>query len=160
MPKKFNFEKIYKEYYPKILNMMKAKTSKIEDAEDITGIVFEKAFKGLSNFKWQGIPVSSWLYKIAKNSLIDFYRKKKETLTAENILELKSPALTIEQDIVSTLYFEQILKHLKPRDRKIIYMKFFEGHTNKSIAKKLKLTENNVAIIIYRVTKDLKKNLD
>ncbi|MBU1017268.1 MAG: sigma-70 family RNA polymerase sigma factor [Patescibacteria group bacterium] len=159
MQKNIVFEKIYKENYPKILNFIKSKTSTVEDAEDITSGVFEKAFKGLDNFKWQGIPVSSWLYKIAKNSLIDFYRKKKDSLTTEKMLEIKGPRINSEQDIMSNLCFEQIVNSLKPRERKIIYMKFFEGHTNKNIAKKLKLTENNVAIIIHRTIKDLRKAL-
>jgi len=159
MLKNIAFEKIYKENYSKILNFIKSKTATVEDAEDITSVVFEKAFKGMGNFKWQGIPVSSWLYKIAKNSLIDFYRKKKYSLTTEKMLEIKGPIINSEQDIMSNLCFEQIVNSLKPRERKIIYMKFFEGHTNKNIAKKLKLTENNVAIIIHRTIKNLRKAL-
>jgi len=156
MLQNIKFEEIYKEFHPKILKFLKSKTSSKEDAEDLTSIVFEKALKGIDNFKWQGVPFSAWLYKIARNTLIDFYRRKKEVRSTNEIIETKSHPVNIEQDAFSDLFFEQILYSLKPRERKIIYMKFFEGHTNKNIADKLNLTETNVATIIHRIIKNLK----
>jgi len=155
MNRNINFEKLYAEYHPKILSFIKSKISSLEDAEDITSAVFEKAFKGIDNFRWQGVPISSWLYKIARNTLIDYYRKKKEIFSGDKI-ESARQSPDMEQNIISELRFEQILQQLNTRERGIVYMKFFEGHPNKNIAKKLKITENNVAIIVHRIIKKLR----
>ena len=151
-----NFSQIYKDHYLKILNFLKSKTSKNEDAEDLTSAVFEKAYKGLGNFKWQGLPISSWLFKIARNTLIDFYRTQKKNAPIESIVHTKPINSQLDQEVISDIYFEQILKTLDPKERKIIYMKFFEGHTNKSIAEKTNLSETNVGTIIHRVIKKLR----
>jgi len=153
------FEKHYKEYYPKVLSYIKSKTSSKEDAEDITSTIFEKALRGLDSFTWQGLPFSAWLYKISRNTLIDYYRKGKDKNTFNNYQGLKVESPDNEHKIISNMYFEQILDTLNKRERRIVYMKFFEGHTNSTIAKKLKLTESNVGTIIYRVMKKLREKM-
>ncbi len=155
---KKNFSQIYKNHYPRILNFLTSKTSKNEDAEDLTSAVFEKAYKGLDNFKWQGLPISSWLFKIARNTLIDFYRTQKKVVPIESIIHTKSSGSQLDQEVLSDIYFEQILKTLNQKERKIIYMKFFEGHTNKSIAEKTNLSETNIGTIIHRIISKLRDN--
>ena len=145
---------LYNEYSSGIKRYLYNRTGNKEDSEDLTSIVYEKALKGIENFKWQGISIKAWLYKIAKNTLIDYYRghKKELSLGEHKDIVTQNP----EKQILSDIGFEEILDNLSPRERKIIYMKFFEGHTNKNIAKELNLSETNVGSIIYRVLRKLR----
>jgi len=104
------------------------------------------------------LPISSWLFKIARNTLIDFYRTQKKVVPIESIIHTKSSGSQLDQEVLSDIYFEQILKTLNQKERKIIYMKFFEGHTNKSIAEKTNLSETNIGTIIHRIISKLRDN--
>jgi len=68
---KKHFDELYSHYYPHIKRFLNQRVYNEEDVEDLTSVVFEKAFKGIGSFKWQGVSFSSWVYKIATNPLID-----------------------------------------------------------------------------------------
>ncbi|HXH27105.1 MAG TPA: RNA polymerase sigma factor, partial [Candidatus Acidoferrum sp.] len=70
------FEAIYTANAPLIYNFMFWRTRDVMLAEDLTSHVFEKAWRMRTSFR--GGSVQAWLYKIAGNTLIDHWRKKKE----------------------------------------------------------------------------------
>ena len=47
----------------------------------MTQQVFLNAIKSISSFKWQGMPFSAWLYRIAHNQVVDYLRKKSRQAT-------------------------------------------------------------------------------
>ena len=69
------FKKLMETYQHKILYLALDMTGNLHDAEDITQEVFVKAFKGISKFRGDA-KFSSWLYRIAINTVIDKRRKK------------------------------------------------------------------------------------
>lgn len=156
------FAPLYEHYHKYILAFIKTKVSPYETAEDLTSAVFQKALEGIETFKWQGISFSSWLYRIARNTVIDFYRasnKSKNDTSLENVEIMsheKSPEDTaIDQDFEDQL--KEVLAELPEKERNIIYMKFFEGYTNKTIAKLTGISETNIGTIIYRTIGKLRK---
>lgn len=159
------FAPLYQHYYPHIKKYFDFRVSEPEIADDLTADVFEKALGGLTNFQWQGVSFSSWLYRIASNTLIDHYRqtsREKKKVPLENLAELpslrKGPlAAAIADDFQTTL--SRLIKKLKPREQEVLRLKFSEGHTNKSIAAKTGLTETNVGTIVYRAVRKLRKQL-
>lgn len=155
------FGKLYKHYKAHILRYINTKVNDSETAEDLTSIVFQKAFEGIDSFKWQGISFSSWIYRIARNTIIDFYRinNKRRNITTENI-EFISTEKNPEELAIHIEFETQmasLLNNLPTRERKIIYMKFFEGYTNKTIADLMELTESNVGTILHRTINKLRK---
>lgn len=155
------FGVLYNHYFQHILNFIKPKVDSVETAEDICSSVFKKAFESMSSFKWQGISFSSWLYRIARNSIIDYYRSKKEHLPLEEALIASHEKSPEEQFEANT--FEESIKNLiealPEKERKIIYMKFFEGYTNKTISNLLNLSETNVSTIVYRAIAKLREEI-
>ncbi|NCO32140.1 sigma-70 family RNA polymerase sigma factor [bacterium] len=70
---------MYDKYVDKIYNFVYYKTTNKEVAEDIVSDVFISALNNINSFRIQeGSSVKSWLYKIAYNKIIDFYRTNKE----------------------------------------------------------------------------------
>jgi len=160
---KEEFAPIYKHYKRHIKKFFTFRVTGSETAEELTSITFEKALKGLDNFQWQGVSFSSWLFRIARNTLIDFYRKKdkrNKTSSLEIVYHLPSGESTPEEK-VETMFAEEklykILKQLPPREQEIIYLKFFDGYTNKVIAQITELSETNIGTIVYRTIKKLRK---
>lgn len=160
---KAKFGPLYKHYKKYIFEFFTYRVEDYNTAEELTSVVFEKALKGLDNFQWQGVPFSAWLYRIARNTLIDHYRKKaknKEISSLELIQELPSKEKQ-PHEIVETMFTEEllynILQELPSREKEIIYLKFFDGYTNKIIAEITSLSETNVGTILYRTIRKLRE---
>ena len=74
------FWKIYDRYIDKIYKFVYLKTSNKELAEDIVSDVFISALNNIKSFRLdESSSVNSWLYRIANNKIIDFYRTNKQT---------------------------------------------------------------------------------
>src|SRR5437899_9934390 len=70
------FKRLMKKYHDQIANLIYRIIHQKEHVEDLTQEVFIKAFASLKSFNDE-YAFSTWLYKIATNSSIDFIRKKK-----------------------------------------------------------------------------------
>ena len=83
---------IYEENFDKIYRYIVLKIGDRTEAEDMTQQVFLSAFKSISSFKYRkGTPFSSWLYRIAHNQIVDYWRKKS-----------KRPAVPLEESLASS----------------------------------------------------------
>lgn len=70
------FSRLYEDYFDKIYRYIVIKVGNETEAEDMTQQVFLNALKSISSFRWQGVPFSAWLYRIAHNQVVDHLRKK------------------------------------------------------------------------------------
>lgn len=159
------FAALYRTYFSQLCGYLMPKVNYDSAlAEDLTANAFEKAFLNRGRFKWQGISFSSWIYKIANNILIDYYRKSSTklatTVNPEYISDKQTSIenLLILEDLSS--YIQKSLKKLDDREREVVNLKFYEGFTNKAIAKELNISETNVGTILYRSMKKMRKTLD
>lgn len=157
------FGKLYANYYEKILNFLKFKLQGDQKtAEDLASETFLKAYKNIKGFQWQGISFSSWIYRIATNTLIDYIRKTSKYSQSAINEEITKSNDNIEKQVMidDTGYvIKSAIKELSQKEQTIINLKFYEGKSNKEIAKIVKLTESNVGTILFRSMKKLKKDL-
>ena len=159
-------ETIYTHYKKPIFRFFDIKIRITEDVEDLTATVFKKVLEGIDNFQWQGLSLSAWIYRIARNTLIDFFRendKRRKTTPITDAMHLASNEGGPEEmaeflDLRDQLH--GLLEELPEREQKIIYMKFYEGYTNRTIARLTGLSETNVGTIVWRTVKTLRKNLE
>lgn len=158
------FGKLYENYRPKVKNYFLARLGDERKAEDLTSKVFEKALANLASFQWQGVPFSAWLFKIAQNTLFDTFRSERARpkVSLEKLPPLKTGEIGPEEAAIQTESYEvleRLLFTLPQRERDIIYMKFYEGYTNRAIAKLTGLSETNVGTILYRTLRKLREDL-
>jgi RNA polymerase sigma-70 factor, ECF subfamily len=156
------FARLYQQYFEPIYRFCFYKTSKKKAAEDLTQDVFLKVLESLQNFKAES-SFKNWIYGIAKNTVMDYYRKHYEinkiALEEWHWIEYlvlsdkeREKALNKKQKKVKS-----ILKALKPKYKKVLNLRFLKGYTIKEVAKELNLTQGNVKVIQYRAIKKLKK---
>lgn len=153
------FDKLYELYSDKIKRYVRSKVNNDDFiADDLTSITFEKAIKNIKSFRWQGVSFSAWIYKIANNSIIDYYRKQKDTSNVEmdNIKDKSNSIEDVATKLDSETRIKSLINKLPKREQEVIFLKFFEGYTNKAISKKLGVSETNVGTIIYRTMDKLK----
>ena len=76
---------LYERFFDQIYRYVSFKSGSRAEAEDITGDVFVKMLESIHSFKWQGHPFSSWLFRIAHNLIVDYFRRgaRKKTVPLE-----------------------------------------------------------------------------
>ena len=163
-PEKFSI--IFNEYYQKILNYILRRVGSISISEDIASDVFLKTFKSLNKFKWLDIPFSAFLYRVANNEIVSYYRfnNRHKVISLDKVLEDKNiePASdedihkeleSLEQDIARHKEFIEIQKSISSlplKYQEVISLRFFENKKIYEIAEILNKKEGTVKSLIYR----------
>ena len=133
-----SFTLIYEQFIDKIYRFVFHKTMDDSITEDIVSDVFMKAFKSITKFSWTTEQeLSSWIYRIAHNSVIDFYRTKKEHSDLELIEETHGTTPDYTSQIDGNTTLENILGYLDtiPEEQKnILIMRIWDDLSYKEIA--------------------------
>ena len=154
------FGLLYDHYQPMIYRFVAVKVSQREDAEDLTHQVFMSAWENMHSYRQRGFPFSSWLYRIARNRIVDHYRTKKADLPLESVAE-DVTALLVHSTIPLEHHFEiervlTALHELRPDYQDVILMRFVEELSIKETAAALEKSEGAVKLLQHRALKELK----
>lgn len=123
-----DFEQIYATYNKKVMGYIMARVQRRAEAEDLCADVFEKVFRKIDGFDKEKATLSTWVYAITRNTVIDYFRKMKPTeeidesipadttvdaslLKKETLSDLAKALKTLpqeQQDIVVLLYYDRI----------------------------------------------------
>lgn len=143
---------IYELYFKKIYRFIFFRVGHKEQAEDLAEDVFLKAFVKLASLQ-EAQAFEGWIYQIARNLVIDYYRQKKLTISLEDI----ENTLEYESNIIDVLYLQhqqkillRLLKELVPQQQLVLKLKFFEGLDNAEIAELLAISEGAVRVAQHR----------
>lgn len=134
--KKEDFGKRYDEHVKKIYEFIYFKTHHKETAEDLTANTFMKALTNLESFDEDKASFKTWLYSIARNTVIDHYRMRKETVDLEDAWDLHTGE-NIERDTELQMKIESVQKYmekLKPEQREVVLLRVWGGHSFAEIA--------------------------
>lgn len=158
------FGLLYDHYHPAIYRFVAVKVGRREDAEDITHQVFLSAWQNIRQYRHRGHPFSSWLYRIARNQVIDHYRARKETLSLETVEidQLGIASLSPQSDLSLKLDVEKVMgamRKLKQEYQDVIIFRFIEELSLKEAAGAMKKTEGAVKLMQHRAIKELKNIL-
>jgi RNA polymerase sigma factor (sigma-70 family) len=155
------FAELYEQYLPKVFSYISYRIRDERQAEDLTSVVFEKALTKFKSYQKDKAKFSTWIFTIARNTLIDHYRvnQKAQTVQLEDSLNLLSPEISPEDENEreeEARMLQSCLAQLSHSEQEIISLKFGAEMTNRQIAGMLSLSESNVGIIIYRAVRKLR----
>lgn len=125
------FSQLYTIYFNKIYDYIYYKVIRKDEAEDLTALVFLKAWEAIENYRWQGYPFSTWLFRIAHNQLIDYYRKHRDTLPLDLVElpeDVPDPFDVAERASVMA-QIRGALKHLTSDQKRVLELRYFEGYS-------------------------------
>ncbi|MDD2907758.1 MAG: RNA polymerase sigma factor [Candidatus Gracilibacteria bacterium] len=155
------FGEIYDRYIDKIYNFVYLKTTNKEVAEDIVSDVFMSALNNINSFRVEeGSSVKAWLYKIAYNKVIDFYRTNKENLDIGDYLEM-SVNSDFAQDLDNKDKLKEVfgyLKTIKKEHRDILIYRIWDDLSYKEISEITGLSVDNCKKIVSRTLKVISAN--
>jgi RNA polymerase sigma-70 factor, ECF subfamily len=136
------FGEIYLRYLDPIYRYIFFRVGTVEDAEDLTEAVFLKVWEALPGYRSIGLPLSSWIYRIAHNIVVDFHRKKvNNSISLDDRDEWPDLNHSIQGTLTQVIANEDVMRLAQaistlPEDQQqVILLRFLEGLTHKEIGR-------------------------
>ena len=159
--KREEFGKIYDKYIEKIYRFVFLKVNSEETAKDLSSEVF---IRGWETFKTEKIDnLQAFLYKIARNLVIDHYREKGRTqFVSVEELPLIGPDPGLEQEMALKFDMEQIkaqLSNLKDDYQNVIIWRYLDDLSIPEVAKLLDRSEEATRVLLHRALTSLRNTI-
>lgn len=131
----FYVDRIYKYVYYKVGN--------VAEAEDLTAQVFLKAWEAIGDYEWRDLPFSAWLFRIARNLVVDYHRAQREMMPIEQpegrpplVIQDKEvgPEQALEENMIARRLREAIAQ-LTEEQQEVIILRFLEGYSSAEVAR-------------------------
>ncbi len=153
------FGVLYDRYLDKIYRFIYYKTFNKETAEDLTSEVFHKALFKITSFDLDKGSFSTWLYQIARNRVIDYYRTAKSVVPLEDVFDMGIDERTPETlDAIAKLgEVTEYLQTLGAKQREIITLRVWEEKSYREIALIVGGSEDSVKMSYSRSIKELRE---
>ena len=161
-----SFAGLYESFYDRIFRYTLFKTGNASDAEDITEEVFLRMLESINSFKWRGHPFSSWLFRIAHNLVVDYFRKKSRQKTtpleeARSIIGASSHDMVSDLDIkLSFQRARQAMGGLTALQREVLSLRFGAGLSIRETADAIGKKENAIKASQHAAIKKLRTLLE
>lgn len=152
---------LYELFLNRIYRYIFVRVQNKEEAEDLTSQVFLKMVENIGNFSWQGFSFSAWLFKIAHNLVVDWYRSrpaKEGERQAEPRAKTDDPEdLVLLNEKINTAL--KSLNNLSEQQREVLILRLLAGLSCQQTAEVLGLSEGNVRLIQHRALVKLREEL-
>lgn len=130
---------IYEEYRPKVFSYLYYQLNNYHDAEDLTEDVFVKVYSKIDTYDKNKASLSTWIFNVAKNTLIDYYRTRKDNLELMDNVKYVDD----KDDMLSPTMLDDLargLDNLSEDERDIIVLRYYEGYTLKEVSEMMKMS--------------------
>lgn len=157
------FGKLYDLFLDTVYRFVYFRVSTTPDAEDITEQVFVSIFEHIGSYEERKLPFEAWLFRIARNKVIDYYRTKKTKVALEDIAERPDekpqPDKLTEIQLTTDAVMNALTK-LPDIYREIIILKFIEEKENDEIEIILEKQPGYVRVLQQRALSKLRSLLE
>jgi len=157
-------EQYYAEYYPRIHRYFISRmSSNREDAEDLAQTVFLKIFSFIKRDLWAGEGDIRYIFTVARNTLIDYYRKIKHTpIVSDELVTIASEA-TVSYTMDSGSQHSELIRcamaDLNTSEAKAVHLRYFMDMKYSAISKIMDRREDSVRQLVHRGIKALRISL-
>ena len=156
---------LYDKYYQQIFGYIQRRVLNWELAQDITSEVFIKAFKSIWKFRWTGISIKAWFYRIATNEVNMYFRKGKYVpVSLQELMERKGfepiDINTTEEEKAQIekklrqyedfILIQSKIKELPIKYQEVISLRYFEQKSIKEISEILNKNEGTIKSLLSR----------
>lgn len=151
-----SFEEVVMHHYQEVLNYVAWQVGNLEEAKDLTQIIFMKAYRAFPRFRKEA-SVRTWIFAIARNTLRDFFRKKQPTTSLEAYTEThgdpEEPHLELPLRVAR---LRHALLRLPEEFREVLMMFYFEEMSIEEIAQHLNISPGTVKSRLNRGRRKLR----
>jgi len=156
------FAALFDHYHVPVYRYIVNRVQRPADAEDLTQLVFVKALEALPRYEARGVPFGGWLFRLARNVVIDFVRTRHEhsglDAAAERPAGTRGPAdeAVVRQDIDA---MRRALAELTDEQREAVSLRFFAGLSTREVAIAMNKQEGTVRGLQFRAIAALRRSM-
>jgi RNA polymerase sigma-70 factor (ECF subfamily) len=156
------FGAIFDAYHVAVYRFVASRVGNPSDAEDLTQLVFVKALEALPRFAARGIPFGGWLFRLARNTVIDHVRTRREHSeldgASDRATEDVGPeAVAVIRDDLAAV--GRALGNLTEDQREVIALRFFAGLSAREAAEAMGRQEGTIRGLQFRAIAALRRSL-
>lgn len=148
---------LYEDYHMKVLRYIQSKVNDYHLAEDLCSDVFVKVYEKLDTFNEKKASISTWIFTITRNRLIDYYRTRKVTVEIPEDLTYEVDE-SVDEDNLKAL--AKGLEKLDERSKKLIISHYYENKSLKEVAEDLGISYIYAKILHKKALLSLKKHIN
>lgn len=155
------FGELYSIYLDRIYRYVFYQVHNKVTAEDLTEEIFIKAWRGIGKYKWKGQPFSAWLYRIAHNHVIDYFRTSRQyqPLDGEIQADGDQPQQELEKKQTQQSLL-QAISSLPQQQKQVIILKFIEDLDNHAIEHIMGKSQGAIRVMQMRALAALRQILN
>ena len=150
-----NFETIYEQFRGPLKAFITKRIHDEASAEDMVHDVFLKIHDRIDSLN-EPEKLPAWIYQIARNSIIDSYRKRKQTVdTSDSLSELEqNQVIDTPEDLNRVV--QSMVEKLPTQDKEALILSDFQGVKHSEIARRLGISLSGAKSRVQRARKKLK----
>jgi len=151
------FGELYRRYLPPVLRFVSFRVASKDDAEDLAALVFFRAWKGLSGYREKEAGFRAWVYRIARNSVIDHYRTAKwhASLDEPSVAAISAATQDEAESLVTAEQVRAGLSRLPEEQQTVLVLRFVEGLSHAEVAEAVGKSEGACRMVQLRALQAL-----
>ena len=156
------FGRIFDAYVGPIYRFIASRVRSPSDAEDLTQLVFVKALEALPRYEARGIPFGGWLFRLARNAIIDQIRTRRDHLSLVAAVTRETDDAGPEAKAALKDDLDRVaiaLTELTDDQREVIELRFFAGLSVLETAVAMGRQEGTVRGLQFRAIAALRRSL-
>lgn len=153
------FADLYRRHFDSIYRYLRLRVADDAAAEDLAATVFLRAYRTLGRYRERGHPYSAYLYQIARNAMVDEFRKAGREVGLDYAEGLASPGAAPDDDVVQQeerAVMQQALASLSPDHQEVIRLRILLDLSTATAAEWMGKSEGAVRALLFRALESLR----
>ena len=156
------FGRLFDHYHASVYRYIVSRVHRPSDAEDLTQLVFVKALEALPRYQSRGIPFGGWLFRLARNTVIDHMRTRHDHIDLDTASGQAGGDAGPDEVTVARLEMDEVavaLAALTDEQREAIALRFFAGLSAREAAEVMGKQEGTIRGLQFRAIAALRRQL-
>lgn len=138
-------EELYLQFHDKVAAYVTGRVEHRHDAEDLVSEIFTKAYAKWNSYDPAKASLSTWIYTITHNAVVDYYRSQKKMVEYADYMDAEEFAAEEADERLEQL--ADALQRLKEKERDLIILHYYKGCTLKKVAELMGMSYINAKVI-------------
>jgi RNA polymerase sigma-70 factor (ECF subfamily) len=156
------FSMIFDHYHEPVYRFIASRIQRPSDAEDLTQLVFVKVLEALARYESRGVPFGGWLFRLARNAVIDYVRTRHDHTELESVVERARGDAGPDEVAIVRQELDAVaaaLEKLTDEQREAVELRFFAGLSAREAAEAMGKQEGTVRGLQFRAIAALRREL-
>ena len=147
------FGVLYERYFDLVFRYLRSRLADDREAEDISATVFLRAFQALGRYRERGWRFSAFLYSVARNAVVDHFRRRREDIQVEDLEGSPAMGGTLDEELgarESLGRLREMMAALPSDYQEVIRLRVILGLPTTEVAQWMRRSDGAVRVLLHR----------